>query len=80
MQLRNDATGVPGYPKVQAQDGPRPGEPFFAVEQLRRSVHALHDEEFVATASTTSCQYCQFQRVCPAKDEGATILVEGRVR
>ena len=80
VQLRNDETGVPGYPKVQAQDGPRPDEPFFAVEQLRRSVHALHDEDFVATASTTSCQYCQFQRVCPAKDEGATILVEGRVR
>ena len=80
VQLRNDEAGAPGYPKVQAQDGPRPDEPFFAVEQLRRSVHALHEEEFVATASTKSCGYCQFQRVCPAQDEGATILVEGRIR
>lgn len=80
VQLRNDEAGAPGYPKVQAQDGPRPGEPFFAVEQLRRSVHALRDEEFVATASTKSCQYCQFERLCPAKDEGATILVEGGLR
>ncbi len=80
VQLRNDEAGIPGYPKVQAQDGPRPDEPFFAVDQLRRSVHALHEEEFVATASAKSCGYCQFQRVCPAQDEGATILVEGRVR
>ncbi len=80
VQLRNDEAGAPGYPKVQAQDGPRPDEPFFAIEQLRRSVHALHEEEFVATASTKSCGYCQFQRLCPAQDEGATILVEGRVR
>ena len=80
VQLRNDEAGAPGYPKVQAQDGPRPDEPFFALEQLRRSVHALHEEDFVATASTKSCGYCQFQRVCPAQDEGATILVEGRVR
>ncbi|MGH3458415.1 PD-(D/E)XK nuclease family protein, partial [Aeromicrobium sp.] len=78
--LRIDETRVPGSPKVQAQDGPRPDEPFFAVEQLRRSVHTVHDENFVATASTRSCQYCEFQRVCPAKDEGATILVEGRAR
>ncbi len=80
VQLRNDETRTPGYPKVQAQDAPRSDEPFFAVEQLRRSVHALHEEDFVATASTKSCQYCQFERVCPAKDEGATILVEGRTR
>jgi superfamily I DNA/RNA helicase len=80
VQLRNDATGAPGHPKVQAQDGPRQDEPFFAIEQLRRSVHALNEENFVATSSTKSCQYCQFQRLCPAKDEGATILVEGRLR
>ena len=80
VQLRNDEAGAPGYPKVQAQDGPRADEPFFAIEQLRRSVHALHEEDFVATASSKSCGYCQFQRVCPAQDEGATILVEGRVR
>ena len=30
VQLRNDEAGAPGYPKVQAQDGPRPDEPFFA--------------------------------------------------
>jgi ATP-dependent exoDNAse (exonuclease V) beta subunit len=78
VNLRNDEAGTPGHPKVQAQDGPRPDEPFFAIEQLRRSVHAVRDEEFVSTASTKSCQYCQFERLCPAKDEGATILVEGR--
>jgi superfamily I DNA/RNA helicase len=76
VQLRNDASGVPGYPKVQPQDAPRADEPFFAVEQLRRSVHAVDVEEFPATASLDACQYCEFARVCPAKDEGASILTE----
>ncbi|MDX6277388.1 MAG: hypothetical protein QOJ72_1516, partial [Nocardioidaceae bacterium] len=74
VQLRNDAKGAPGYPKVQPQSGPIEGEPFFAVEHLRRSVHAINEEAFPATASVTACQYCEFKRVCPAYDEGQTIL------
>jgi superfamily I DNA/RNA helicase len=76
VQLRNGETKTPDYPKVQPQDAPRPDEPFFALEQLRRSVHAIDGEQFPATASVKACQYCEFGRVCPAKDEGASILVE----
>jgi CRISPR/Cas system-associated exonuclease Cas4 (RecB family) len=39
-------------------------------------VHAVDREEFPATASVKACQYCEFARVCPAKDEGASILTE----
>ena len=77
VQLRKDEKGLPGYPKTQAQDRPPADEPFFAVDQLVRSVRAIVDEDFPATASQKACQYCEFQRVCPAKDEGATILGEG---
>jgi RecB family exonuclease len=76
VQLRNEVSGNPGYPKVQQQGAPHVDEPFFAVEQLRRSVHAVDAEEFPATASLKACQYCEFARVCPTKDEGASILTE----
>ncbi|MGJ9411070.1 ATP-dependent helicase [Aeromicrobium sp. CF4.19] len=79
VQLRAEA-GSTGLPKVQPQDGPRPDEPFIALEQLRRSVHAIDAEEFVATASQSACGYCQFHRVCPAQDAGASVLVRQQER
>lgn len=79
VQLRAEA-GSTGLPKVQPQDGPRPDEPFVALEQLRRSVHAVDREEFVATASPSACGYCQFHRVCPAQDAGASVLVRQQER
>ncbi len=74
VQLRKDASRNPGFPKVLPQPGPAPDEPFFAVEHLQRSVHAIADESFSATKSESACQYCEFKRVCPAYDEGQTIL------
>ncbi len=67
----------PDQPYVQAQDAPRPGEVFFGVEHLRRTVHVMTDEALVATESENACRYCTFQMVCPAKDEGRTILGGG---
>ena len=75
VQLRVDAGGAP---KVQPQDGPRDDQPFFAVEQLRRSVRTVAEEQLVATASPNACGWCQFRRVCPAHDDGASILVRQR--
>jgi RecB family exonuclease len=72
VQLRQDARGVV---KVQRQDAPDPDAPFFATEQLRRSVHTIDTEELAATEATGGCGYCQFRRVCPAHDEGASVLV-----
>ncbi len=74
VQLRTDDKRAPGLPKVQPQPAPVEGEPFFAVDNLRRSVHAIADESFPATKSDSACQYCEFKRVCPAYDEGQTIL------
>ncbi len=74
VQLRTDDKSAPGHPKVQPQDGPRPDEPFFALEQLRRSVHVIVDEQLVATASDQACGWCAFHAVCPTKDEGVSIL------
>lgn len=77
VQLRNDETKVPGYPKVQPQDAPRPDEPFFAVEQLAHAVRTIGDETWEATPSDKACGYCAFHRVCPTKDAGQTILGGG---
>lgn len=75
VQLRVDAGGAP---KVQPQDGPSADEPFFALEQLRRSVRTVAEEEIAATASQHACGWCQFRRVCPAQDDGVSILVRQR--
>lgn len=76
VQLRQESRGAT---KVQQQVPPpadAPSDaPFFAVEQLRRSVHTLVHEEVAATEATGGCGYCQFTRVCPAHDAGASILV-----
>ncbi|NRQ49943.1 ATP-dependent helicase [Aeromicrobium stalagmiti] len=77
VQLRNGEKKVPDYPVVQPQDGPPADLPFFALEQLTRSVHVIAEEQFVATPSEKSCRYCEFQRACPAQPEGATILDGG---
>ena len=75
VQLRGDSSGGP---KVQPQDGPPDDAPFFALEQLRRSVRTIVREEVVATASASACGYCQFRRVCPAPADGQSILVRQR--
>lgn len=78
VQLRNGEKKLPDYPVVQPQDAPVPDQPFFALEQLTRSVHVIADEQFTATPSEKSCRYCEFSRACPAQPEGATILDGGQ--
>lgn len=77
VQLRQESRGTV---KVQQQAAPEPEQPFFAVEQLRRSVHTLVHEEVAATEATGGCGYCQFTRVCPAHDAGQSILVREQQR
>lgn len=74
VQLRNPEKKIGDYPLVQPQDGPSDALPFFATEQLARSVRVIAAEDFPATPSDKACRYCEFQRVCPAQPEGATIL------
>ncbi|MBD8605340.1 ATP-dependent helicase [Aeromicrobium sp. CFBP 8757] len=78
VQLRNGEKKLPDYPVVQPQDAPPADQPFFALEQLTRSVHVIADESFDATPSEKSCRYCEFQRACPAQPEGASILGGGQ--
>ena len=77
VQLRNTDKKVEDFPIVQSQDAPPTDLPFFATEQLARSVHVIAAEDFPATPSDKACRYCQFQRVCPAKSDGASILDGG---
>lgn len=78
VQLRTQAgTKLPDFPKVQPQDRPVPGEPFFAAGQLLHAVHTIRDENFPATPGPKICDYCDFRRVCPAQPEGTTILDGG---
>lgn len=72
VQLRQESRGAV---KVQQQTALDPDAPFFAVEQLRRSVRTLTDEQVAATEATGGCGYCPFTRVCPAHDAGTSILV-----
>ncbi|MFI5426174.1 RecB family exonuclease [Aeromicrobium sp. UC242_57] len=74
VQLRNGEKKLPDYPVVQPQDAPPADQPFFALEQLTRSVHVIADEQFTATPSEKACRWCEFQRACPGQPAGATIL------
>jgi RecB family exonuclease len=74
VQLRNDADSKsPGVPLVQSQAGPVPDEPFFAIDQLRRAVRHIAEENFAATENA-NCKYCEFRALCPTTDAGSTIL------
>ena len=72
-----ESRAQPDQPYTRAQDAPRPDEVFFGVEHLQRTVRIMTDEALVATESKEACKYCTFQMVCPAKDEGRTILGDG---
>jgi superfamily I DNA/RNA helicase len=74
VQLRNDADSrSPGVPLVQSQPGPVSDEPFFALDQLRRAVRHIAEENFAATENS-HCKYCEFRALCPTTDAGSTIL------
>jgi superfamily I DNA/RNA helicase len=77
VQLRNGEKKLPDYPVVQPQDAPPPDLPFFALDQLTRSVHVIADEQLAATPSEKACRHCEFRRACPALPDGATILGGG---
>ncbi len=46
-----------------------------ALEQVSEAVRLIGAEEFAATVGG-ACGYCAFKRICPAHDEGASILIE----
>ncbi|KQV73894.1 hypothetical protein ASC61_02110 [Aeromicrobium sp. Root344] len=46
-----------------------------AREQVTEAVRLIDAEEFAATVGG-ACGYCAFKRICPAHDEGASILIE----
>lgn len=46
-----------------------------ALEQVSEAVRLIGAEEFAATVGD-ACGYCEFKRICPAHDEGASILIE----
>lgn len=67
VQLRkDDSARTPGVPKVQPQDGPVDGEPFFAVELVSRTARVMRSEQFSATPDK-HCQFCDFATLCPAR-------------
>lgn len=61
-------------PKVQAQESldDQPEAPVHA--QLAHAVRVVREEDFAATPSVRTCQFCDFRRVCPAQPEGASIV------
>ncbi len=66
VQLRAAAGARhPEDPKVQPQDAPAEGEPFFALDLVRQSVQTMRSETFAAMPQT--CSFCEFETVCPAK-------------
>ncbi len=46
-----------------------------AFEQVREAVRLIGAEEFAATVGD-ACGYCAFKRICPAHDDGSSILIE----
>ena len=42
---------------------------------MSEAVRLIGAEEFAATVGS-ACGYCAFKRICPAHDEGASILIE----
>ncbi|MEO6470204.1 MAG: PD-(D/E)XK nuclease family protein, partial [Aeromicrobium sp.] len=46
-----------------------------SMEQISLAVRLIGDETFRATVGDP-CSYCDFHRVCPAQEAGASILTE----
>ncbi|MEO6606574.1 MAG: ATP-dependent DNA helicase [Aeromicrobium sp.] len=46
-----------------------------AFDQVQEAVRLIGAEEFAATVGD-ACGYCAFKRICPAHDDGSSILIE----
>ncbi len=70
VYLRTDTKSA----SIRTQPG-APAGTTTAFEQVREAVRLIGAEEFAATVGD-ACGYCAFKRICPAHDEGSSILIE----
>ena len=73
VQLRVDANGAPGRPRVQEQSALDQGGEAWIVDDMAAAVARIRAEDFPAVPSS-ECRTCPYVTACPAQPEGREVL------
>ena len=73
MQLRVDASGRPGSPRVQEQFALDESNDPWIVDDMAAAVARVRAEDFPAVPSS-ECRTCPYVMACPAQPEGREVL------
>ena len=73
VQLRVDASGSPGLPRVQEQSPLDERDDVWIVDDMVAAVARVRAEDFPAVPSS-ECRTCPYVTACPAQPEGREVL------
>lgn len=73
VQLRVDASGSPGLPRVQEQSALDDSDDSWIVSDMAAAVARVRAEDFPAVPSG-ECRTCPYVTACPAQPEGREVL------
>jgi RecB family exonuclease len=71
VQLRIDASGAPGHPRIQEQ--PALDDAAWLAEGITEAIARVRAEDFPAIASS-ECRTCPYAVACPAQPQGREVL------
>ena len=73
VQLRVDASGSPGHPRVQGQSALDDRDDDWIVDEMAAALARVRAEDFPAVPSG-DCRTCPYVSACPAQPEGREVL------
>lgn len=73
VQLRVDASGAPGRPRIQEQSALAPDGAGWLAEGIAEAIARVRAEDFPAIVSG-ECRTCPYALACPAQPEGREVL------
>jgi hypothetical protein len=71
VQLRTDASGDPGQPRIQEQSAL--GDGAWLIDEISTAIARVRAEDFPAVISS-DCRTCPYAVACPAQPAGREVL------
>ena len=71
VQLRSDASGDPGRPRIQEQSAL--GDSAWLIDEIAAAIARVRAEDFPAVISS-DCRTCPYAVACPAQPAGREVL------
>jgi len=73
VQLRVDASGAPGHPRIQEQSPMSDTDDGWLLDDIAEAISRVRSEDFPALVSS-DCRTCPYLAACPAQPQGQGVL------